>query len=48
MEEPDKQQIVYIMNVEDGLQNNSTRLYDEDGPNEKYLLREIGLLKSPP
>ena len=47
-EEPDQQQIVYITNLEDGLQNNGTKLYDEQGPNEKSLLREIGLLKSPP
>ena len=36
------------MNLEDGLQNYSTKLYDEEDPNEKSLLREIGLLKSPP
>ena len=47
-EEPDQQQIVYIMNLEDGLRNNCTKLYDEEGLNEKSLLREIGLLKSPP
>ena len=47
-EEPDQQQIVYIMNLEDGLRNNGTKLYDEEGLNEKSLLREIGLLKSPP
>ena len=27
--------IVYITNLEDGLQKNSTKLYDEEGPNEK-------------
>ena len=47
-EEPKQQQIVYITNLEDGLQKNSTKLYDKEGPNEKSLLREIGLLKSPP
>ena len=46
-EEPDQQQIVYIMNLEDGLQKNSTKLYNEEGPTEKILLREIGLLNSP-
>ena len=46
-EESDQQQIVYITNLEDGLRNNGTKLYDEKGPNEKSLLREIGLLKSP-
>ena len=47
-EEPEQQEIVYITNHEDGLRKNSTKLYDEEGPNEKSLLREIGLLKSPP
>ena len=47
-EEPDQQQVVYITNLEDGSQNYGTKLYDEKDPNEKSLLREIGLLKSPP
>ena len=47
-EEPDQQEVVYITNLEDGLRNYSTKLYDEKDPNEKSLLREIGLLKSPP
>ena len=47
-EEPDQQQVVYITNLEDGLQENGTKLYDEENLNEKSLLREIGLLKSPP
>ena len=47
-EEPDQQQVVYITNLEDGLRNYGTKLYDEEDPNEKSLLREIGLLKSPP
>ena len=47
-EEPEQQQIVYITNLEDGLRKNGTKLYNEEGPNEKSLLREIGLLKSPP
>ena len=38
MEEPKQQQIVYIMNLEDGLQKDGTTLYDEKGPNEKSLL----------
>ena len=48
MEEPKQQDIVYIMNLKDGLRKNGTKLYDEEGPNKKSLLREIGLLKSPP
>ena len=47
-EEPDQQEVVYITNLEDGLRNYSTKLYDEKDPNKKSLLREIGLLKSPP
>ena len=47
-EEPDQQQVVYITNLEDGLRNYSTKLYDEKDTNEKILLREIGLVKSPP
>ena len=46
-EEPNQQQIVYVTNLEDGLRNNGTKLYDEKGPNKKILLREKGLLKSP-
>ena len=48
MEEPKQQQVVYITNLKDGLRKDSTKLYGEEGPNEKSLLREIGLLKSPP
>ena len=47
-EEPKQQEIVYITNLEDGLQKNGTKLYDEEGPSKKSLLQEIGLLKSPP
>ena len=46
-EESDQQQVVYITNLEDSLRNNGTKLYDEEDPNEKSMLREIGLLKSP-
>ena len=46
-EEYDQQQIVYITNLEDGLRKNSTKLYDEEGLNEKGLPRKTGLLKSP-
>ena len=47
-EEPEQQEIVYIMNLEDGLRKDGTTLYDEEGPNEKSLWRETGLLKCPP
>ena len=47
-EEPKQQEVVYITNLEDGLRNYGTKLYDEKDPNEKSLLREKSLLKSPP
>ena len=47
-EEPEQQEIVYITNLEDGLQKDGTTLYKEEVPNEKSLLRETGLLKCPP
>ena len=47
-EEPEQQQIVYIMNLEDGLRKDGTTLYKEKDPNEKSLLQETGLLKCPP
>ena len=34
-EEPEQQQIVYITNLEDGLQKDGTTLYEEEVPNEK-------------
>ena len=47
-EEPNQQEVVNITDLEDGLRNYGTKLYDEKDPNKKSLLREIGLLKSPP
>ena len=47
-EEPEQQEIVYIMNLEDGLRKDGTTLYDEDGPNKKRLLKDTGILKCPP
>ena len=47
-EEPEQREVVYIMNLEDGLRNYGTKLYNEKDPNKKRLLQEIGLLKSPP
>ena len=35
MEEPEQQEIVYITNLEDGLQKDGTTLYNEEGPNKK-------------
>ena len=37
-EEIEQQEIVYIMNLKDSLRKNGTKLYDEEGPNEKSLL----------
>ena len=34
-EEHDSPQLVYITNLEDGLQKNGTKLYDEEGPDKK-------------
>ena len=47
-EEHESGQLVYITNLEKGLQMNGTELNDEAGPDEKNLLRIIGLLKCPP
>ena len=47
-EEPESGQLVYITNLENGLQMDGTELNDKIGPNEKSLLRVIGLLKCPP
>ena len=47
-EEPESGQLVYITNLENGLQMDGTELNDEIGPNEKSLLHIIGLLKCPP
>ena len=37
-EEPEQQEIVYITNLEISLQKDGTKLYDEEGLNEKSLL----------
>ena len=37
-EEPNQQQVVYIPNLEDGLRNYGTKLYDGKDPNERSLL----------
>ena len=34
-EEPEQLQVVYITNLNNGLQKDGTKLYDEEGPNEK-------------
>ena len=47
MEEPEQQQVVYIMNHENGLQKNGTILYDEKGPNKKKPAAKNRLIEKP-
>ena len=47
MEEPNQQQIVHIMNLEDGLRNNGTKLYNEKGLNEKKPAVRNRLIEEP-
>ena len=46
-EEPKQQEIVYIMNLEDGLRKNSTKLYDEEGLNKKKPAVRNRLIEEP-
>ena len=46
-EEPKQQEVVYIMNLENGLQKDSTKLYDEEGPNEKKAAVKNRLIEEP-
>ena len=47
MEESDQQQIVYIKNLEDSLRKSGTKLYDEEGPNEKITAARNRLIEEP-
>ena len=47
MEESDQQQIVYITNLEDSLRKSGTKLYDEEGPNEKITAARNRLIEEP-
>ena len=47
MEEPEQQQVVYIMNLKNGLQKDGTKLYNEEGPNEKKPAVENRLIEEP-
>ena len=38
---------MYITNLKNGLQKDGTKLYDEDGPNEKKPAAENRLIKEP-
>ena len=46
-EEPDQQQVVYITNLEDGLRNYGTKLYNEKDPNEKKPVARNRLIEEP-
>ena len=46
-EEPNQQEIVYITNLEDGLQNYGTKLYDEKDPNKKKPAARNRLIEEP-
>ena len=46
-EEPEQQQVVYITNLENGLQKDDTKLYDEKGPNEKKPAAKNRLIEEP-
>ena len=47
-QETAQQELVYITNLENHLQNHSLKLNEEKGPKIKSLQRKICLLKSPP
>ena len=46
-EESEQQQLVYITNLKNGLQKDSMKLYDEEGPNEKKPAMENRLIEEP-
>ena len=46
-EEPDQQEVVYITNLENGLRNYGTKLYDEKDPNEKRPAARNRLIEEP-
>ena len=47
-EEPEQQQLVYITNLENRLQKDGMKLYDEEGPNDKKPAVENRLIEEPP
>ena len=46
-EEPKQQQLVCITNLKNGLQKDSTKLYNEEGPNEKKPAAKNWLIEKP-
>ena len=47
-QEMEQHELVYIMNIKNGLQRNGMKLYDEEAQTIKSLQQKLGLLKSPP
>ena len=47
MEESEQQQLVYITNLKNGLQKDGTKLYDEEGPNDKKPAVEDSIIEEP-
>ena len=47
-EELEQQQLVYITNLKNGLQSDGTKLYDEEGSNDKKPAVENRLIEEPP
>ena len=47
-EEHEQLELVYITNLEDGLRKSGTKLYDEEGPDEKKLAARSRLIEEPP
>ena len=47
-EEPEQQQVVYITNLENGLQKDGTKLYDEEGTNKKKPAAKNRLIEELP
>ena len=46
-EETKQQQAVYIMNLENSLLKDGTKLYDEEGPNERKAALQNRLVEEP-
>ena len=46
-EELEQQQLVYITNLKNGLQKDSMKLYNEEGPNKKKPAVENRLIEEP-
>ena len=46
-QETEQHQLVYMMNLKNGLQKDSTKLYDKEGPNKKKPAAENRLIEEP-